>query len=412
MPHILVIGAGVAGLSAATALRCAGLGCTLVEASGRIGGRAHTTRLGADAFDHGAAWLHDAEHNPLTDMARASGETLTDSDAARTRRVLVDGRIATAAELAAQAEACRSFYATASAEPRDLPIAGVIDPLRGNPWIASIEAWETGQIAAADPRDLSVLDWKRNLLDGRNLTLPGGLGDFVARRLGPLAGIVHLNTPVRSLDWRGPIRAETPNGTISADGCIITTSTAALGRIRFTPALPVALDGLPMGLLTKVAFCATGAGRLGLPADASVTARIAEGTAMLSLLAWPGGADHVVAFIGGAPAWALAREGRDATVDFVRARLRDWFGAEADAALGEAIVTDWADNPWHGGAYAYARPGHADDRARLGTPFADGRMVIAGEATVTNGLAGTVAGAWNEGARAAASLAAALAPRA
>ena len=412
MPHVLVVGAGVAGLSAAAALRQAGLDCTLVEASHRIGGRAHTTSLGAHAFDHGASWLHDAEHNPLTDLARASGETLIDSDAARTRRVLVNGHPATEANLAARAEAFTAFYATAGAEPRDLAIASVIDPLRADPWIASIEAWEASQIAAADPRDLSVLDWKRNLLDGRNLTLPNGLGDFVARRLGPLAGTVHLNTPVISIDWRGPIRAETPHGTSTADGCVITTSTAALSRIRFAPSLPVSPEGLPMGLLTKIALRATGANRLGLPADQSVTARIAEGAAMLSLLAWPGGADHVVAFIGGPPAWALAHEGRTATVDYVRARLRDWFGAEADTALGEAIVTDWAENPWHGGAYAYARPGHADDRARLGTPFADGRMVIAGEATATDGLAGTVAGAFNEGARAAASLAAALAPRA
>jgi monoamine oxidase len=140
---------------------------------------------------------------------------------------------------------------------------------------------------------------------------------------------------------------------------------------------------------------------LGLAVEESVSARIAPGEAYMSLLAWPGGADHCVAFIGGPNAWKLAHQGQAATIAFVRDTLRAWFGAEADACFGEALVTDWAENPWHGGSYAYARPGHAGDRALLGAPLADGRLVIAGEATAGNGLAGTVAGAWNEGQRAA-----------
>ena len=86
---------------------------------------------------------------------------------------------------------------------------------------------------------------------------------------------------------------------------------------------------------------------------------------------------------------------------FVRERLRGWFGADADKELEAALVTTWADDPWQRGAYAYARPGHAGDRAALGVPFADGRVVIAGEATAGEGMAGTVGGAWNEGQRAA-----------
>jgi len=356
---VLVIGAGVAGLSAASALRQAGLDCIVVEASNRIGGRARTTRIGAHPFDHGASWLHDAERNPLTTIARAHGEALIDSDATRTRRMLVDGKPATEAELAARGTAWEQFDAVAMAETRDIALAVVIDGLRSNPWIASIEAWEACQIAAADPRDFSVLDWNVNQLGGRNLALPGGIGDFVVRRLGPVAGPVLLNTPVTRLDRRGPIRAETPDGIITAAACIVTVSTAALGRLRITPELPVGPEGLPMGLLTKIALRATGAGRLDLAADQSVNARIQRDMPMMSLFAWPNGADHSVVFIGGPPAWALAREGQAATVDFVRGRLRDWFGAEADAALGDATVTNWAEDPCYGGSYAYARPGHA-----------------------------------------------------
>ncbi len=396
---VLIIGAGVAGMSAASALRAARVEVLLVEASARVGGRVYTTQLGAFGFDHGASWLHDADRNPL--LAFADPAEVIDTDKLRRRHVLVDGRPATSADMAVREAAMALFDATASAPVTDAALARVIDPIRANLWIASVEAWEAAQIAAADPDDFSAFDWRLNALEGRNLAVRGGLGAFISRVLPPRAGPVRLATPVLSLDWRGPIMAETAQGRIRASAVIITCSTAALSHIRFTPELPVSAEGLPMGLLTKVALRAKGAGRLGLAPEESVSARIAPGERYMSFLAWPGGADHCVAFIGGPNAWALARQGESATIAFVRDKLRGWFGAEADACFGAALVTDWADNPWQHGSYAYARPGHSGDRARLGVPLADGRLVIAGEATATDGLAGTVAGAWNEGQRAA-----------
>lgn len=397
-PSVLIVGAGVAGLSAATALRAAGLDCVVVEASARIGGRAHTTLLGGNAFDLGASWLHAAERNPLVPLARDAGAVLH-GEPGRTRCVIVDGRWADAAEQAARARSWQLFDDVAAAETRDIALADAIAGLRRDPWTASVEAFEACNIAAADPRDLSVQDWRLNRLEGSNLTVAGGLGAFVARRLGPAAGQVRLATPVTAIDWRDrPVVAQTGAGTIRASACIVTVSMAALRTIRFTPALPVSTDGLPMGLLTKIGFRSLDKDRLGLAQDTSVTARIGRDEAMLSVLAWPGGADQLVCFIGGPHAWELARAGATATVDFARARLRDWLGPAA--GLGEAVVSGWADDPWQGGAYAYAKPGHWQDRARLGEPLAEGRLVIAGEATAADGLAGTVGGAWNEGQRA------------
>ncbi len=409
---ILIIGAGVAGLAAAAALREAGHDLRILEAAPRIGGRAHTTLIGAHAFDHGATWLHDADRNPLAALAARLGDPLIDADATRRRRVLVEGRPATEAELRHRMTTWDQVDALARAAADDIAYADAIAALRHDPWTATIEAWEACQIAAADPRDFGVHDWKLNALEGRNLALPQGIGAFVRERLGAMAGPVELATPVTALDWRGSITAETPRGRIRASACIITVSTAALGRIAFTPALPVATDGLPMGLLTKIAFRATGADRLDLAPDESVSQRVARDETPLSLMAWPRGSDHVSVFLGGPGAWALSREGPDATVDFVRTRLRAWFGPRADTALGAPVWTDWSRDPHHLGSYAYARPGHLQDRARLGAPLLDGRMVIAGEACRMDGLAGTVAGAYLDGERAAATVAAALPPRA
>jgi monoamine oxidase len=207
--------------------------------------------------------------------------------------------------------------------------------------------------------------------------------------------------------------AETPRGALKAGACIVTVSTGVLaaGGIAFDPPLPLgvqqAVHELPMGLLTKVALPATGADRLGLPASCSLHRQVAPGEPAMFFHAWPSGRDHVIGFAGGPTAWELARAGADATEAFARAQLRDLLGARADA-LGAAVVTTWGTDPAHLGAYAYARTGHADARAALAQPLADGRLIFAGEATCTDGLAGTVGGAYLAGQQAARIVAAAL----
>jgi protoporphyrinogen oxidase len=57
----VVVGAGAAGLAAATTLREAGRTFVVLEARDRIGGRAHTVRLSSGhAAERGAEYLHGA----------------------------------------------------------------------------------------------------------------------------------------------------------------------------------------------------------------------------------------------------------------------------------------------------------------------------------------------------------------
>lgn len=409
---VIVVGAGVAGLSAAARLRAAGLACEVLEALPRTGGRAwtdHPPALGGAALDHGASWLHAAERNPLADLARAHGDPLS-GGGEWVRRVRVDGRDATEAELTAYDAAWDSFSAAIAAhaarEP-DVSVAEAVAGLRGDPWLATVETFEATLIAAADPADFSARDCHLNELAGSNLGVPGGLGALIQRRLAPLAGPVRLSTPVSRIAWNDTgVTVTTPAGPLAARAAIVTVSTGVLasGAIAFDPKLPgpqrAAIAGLPMGLLSKVALYAATDERFGLAPGTSLHRRMARASdKAVFWLAWPQGAPYLLGFIGGSAAWDLSRAGKPATEAFARADLADLLGADAAARFGAAVVTDWGENTAFLGAYAYARPGHTEARGAMEAPV--GRLMFAGEAWRLDGLAGTVGGAFLSGERAA-----------
>ena len=410
---VVIIGAGLAGLAAAAECRDSGWGAVVLEASGRVGGRAWTdypTALGGVWFDMGAIWFHDAEHNPLVAIARAAGDTLLRMDEIRQERTFIGDRLATDTELAAFADAWPRFEAAADAivaAEGDVSLAEVTRRLQDDPWAPTIEAWEGPVICTVDAERFSARDWRRNALGGSNMVPNGGIGAFVQRRL--TRGLdIRLNTPATRVRWgrrKGQVTVETAVGSIIASACIITASTGVLasGTLLFDPVLPErvtnAVQALPMGLSIKVALRATGPDRLDLPSHCSVDRIIARsGEPLIPFQCWPFGRDYVQGWIGGSVAWDLARRGEAAVVDFALGYLRQAFGGRVDRlfAGGASLVTRWDSNPWVRGCYSYAVPGSALARDALAKPVSDGHLMFAGEACHVP-LASTVAGAWISG---------------
>jgi monoamine oxidase len=418
---VLVIGAGLAGLGAATALREHGLAAIVLEAADRIGGRAWTAnpeQLGGAWFDMGAVWLHAAEHNPLVPIAQAAGDTLLRSDELRRKRTFIGTREATPSEYADYDEAWARYEATADDLLRslpDAPLASVADHRPGDPWALTVEAFEGPVICVAEAEEFSLRDWRRNALEGSNLVPQGGIGAFVARRLG-IGLDIRLKTPATRVRWNGPggrVTVETTRGTVSARAAIVTVSTGVLaaGAIAFDPGLPAevqhCVNALPMGLAMKVALRATGPDRLDLPLHCSVDRQVTRrGDRLVPFQCWPYGRDYVQGWIGGAVAWDLARAGEAAAVDFTLTQLRTIFGGRVDKLFsgGAHLVTHWEADPYVRGAYSYVTVGDADARVRLGQQFGDGHLLFAGEAC-HDGFAGTVAGAWLSGQQAAGAVA-------
>ena len=99
---ILVIGAGVAGLSATQALSDNGQNVYLIDAAHRIGGRAYSERLpNSSWFDLGCSYLHEGEINPFTGIAVGLGFALGDGGRFEKSRLklTVNGVDASAEEL-------------------------------------------------------------------------------------------------------------------------------------------------------------------------------------------------------------------------------------------------------------------------------------------------------------------------
>ena len=386
---VAVIGAGVAGLAAAAELRRAGRSVALLEAGTRIGGRAWTESPaqfgGHTSFDHGASWLHDAHHNPLVKLARAFGEHV-EPDIGWDDRVYLfgEGRRAESLQDYQQAEERWQRVVQSALDGPDRSLAAAGEAVAGDRWTATIESWEGAIIAAADADLLSLRDWHANALEGENFVAPGGLGAMVARCLGAEAGPASLGARViRVAAQPGGVRLSLVDGqTVLAGAAIVTVSTGVLRAesIGFAPALPAeiltALNGLPMGLLTKIAVPAAGDDRLGLAPGTDVFRRVLRrGDPCLSTIFWPRQSNIAIGFIGGRAAWALCENPADAA---------DLFLAEIAATLGPAgctafdpartLMTAWGNDPAFRGAYAYAVPGAAGARATLNTPLWDGRL--------------------------------------
>ncbi|CAG9415466.1 flavin monoamine oxidase family protein [Providencia alcalifaciens] len=74
MPHIdadiIVIGAGVSGLSVANQLQSQHKKVLILEARNRLGGRIHTQEIDNQFYDLGASWIHGITNNPINAIAQ------------------------------------------------------------------------------------------------------------------------------------------------------------------------------------------------------------------------------------------------------------------------------------------------------------------------------------------------------
>ena len=392
MARTVVIGGGAAGIAAARTLHDAGHDVLLVEASDRLGGRAHSLALasllshqnvGADEaraladhhVDGGCGWLHSGDRNPWTGIAEASGFTVDRADA--NWRTQWRGLGFPPDEQAAAGSAYQDWNtrALAALDGPDRPLSDFIDADdRWRPKIDAISGYANGANLSA----VSLHDWAayENAATDDNWTVKQGYGTLVASHAAGLN--IRLSTPVTRIDHRGrELKLDTPAGTIAADHVVVCVPTTVLARsqLLFDPPLPdkhAAADALPLGLADKVVLHVD---RPEWPANAHLIGNpysACTASHRLSPFGWP----IVESFFGGDCAEAL--EDRDAAA-FAIDELVALLGSDFRQRLTPLAATRWRHEPYIGGSYSHARIGQAGQRAVLAEPV-DGRIHFAGEA--------------------------------
>ncbi|HEY4343463.1 MAG TPA: NAD(P)/FAD-dependent oxidoreductase [Parvibaculum sp.] len=410
---IAIVGAGAAGLAAARRVRDFGLSFAMLEAKGRIGGRAFTdTATFGTPWDRGAHWLHSAAVNPLTRVAEALGQPYLKRESFRNRNVHLGSHWASEAERNDYNEVMdAAFDAVDELGERglDVPVAQALD--KSNRWYRLIEHVHEA-ISAFPPEKISALDLHRYYDSGENWPLINGYGALVAAYGASVP--VSLETPVTEIDLTGQgVRLTTPKGTVKARAVIVTVSTNVLasGRIRFLPGLPAALrhalDGVPTGGANKIAFQFS-RNVFGMP-DTSYASFMDErdpSRHALSFQIRPFGKELAIAYLGGRFAEEMEKAGEAASIEMARSALTDMFGSSILDTLVKVATTAWCGDPHTLGAYASALPGHAAERAVLSEPV-DGKLYLTGEAVHPTWFS-TVQGAYLSGIEAANRVAASL----
>lgn len=382
-PAVVIVGAGAAGVGAGLELAARGIAFVILEAQGRVGGRAYTDKTSLDrAWDQGCHWMHCADVNPLVEWAdRLGAEYLKDRrddwfgvwrdggwlDKAGRQRVLDD----TWAPIMALAD-------TAS-RPADVPLSQAMD-LSGQQG-GLLRHW-LRLMSSGDPEAVSARGYADYEDTEANWPVVSGYGDLIERMAVDLP--VRLNTPVTAIEQgaRG-IRVATDGGIIEARACIVTASTNVLraGHIRFSPGpardLLELIEDVPCGWYEKVAIRVSG-DPFAVENHRGGSVQLADNHVVNFQISpyWPGLA---VAHIAGTPAGELAAEGPDALREHALEALAAGWGSAIRQQVEAVVATGWTDNPHVGGAYSYARAGRVGSRhAMIGADT--GTVAFAGEA--------------------------------
>ncbi len=252
---VVIIGGGAAGVAAASRLAAAALSVLVLEARDRSGGRAWTKHTGGFPLDLGCGWLHSADENEWSAIAKKLGFEIDPTPPPWARPACQIGFSAEDQE--DFGTAWNRFYARleeAAAQAVDRPAAEFLVPnCRWNGLLNAISSYING----VELDQLSVSDHSLYHDTGVNWRIIRGYGALIEAYF-PSGIAVELGSPVTLIDHSGKrLRIVTPLGQVSAKTAIITVppSILACESLRFHPPLYEKLDAadaLPLGLANKV----------------------------------------------------------------------------------------------------------------------------------------------------------------
>ena len=411
-PDVLIIGAGVAGLAAARDLVAAGAYVTLLEARDSIGGRIVTEQTATCPVELGAEFVHGRAPEVL-ELAAEAGIELVEVEGRFRRRS--NGRWLDAGEL--MGDVNQLFDGIPASGP-DLSFADYLKKARVEKLVKE-QAWAYVEgFHAADPRRVSVQWIRRSALaeeaiaGDRTFRVPQGYNAMVevlARDLKPPKCELHTSSPVVEISWSaGKVVARTSTGDFTAPRAIITLPLAVLkaGGVEFKPPLPdktEVMKNLEMGPVLRVVLLFREQFWEQWEDFRDMSFIFTDDPQFPTW--WssnPLPRPMLVGWAAGHYAKALAGR-RDAQIVEIAVQALERIMPQSERIrplLQAGFLHDWQADEYSRGAYSYACVGGMGSARVLAEPV-DGTLFFAGEATNSEGHAGTVHGAIATGRRAA-----------
>jgi monoamine oxidase len=291
---VIIIGAGLAGLTAALELDKAGWKTTVLEARHRVGGRVFTLRdgfRGGQVAEGGGEFIEDS-HQRLLDLVRDFGLTLdpVTGEGGWMRRLALDGHVGAPGDvedwgedLGPDLEELWSALANLGrhvpdpTQPGTAPEAARLDRHSAADWLHTLRvhprAMEAFKVRLRseyliEPHDFSLLELARwgafaysdPGRERRSYRIRGG-NDLLPQAMAAALPDVRLGASVIAIQGREDevnvvyqVRAALEN--ITADYAVLAVPLGPLKQIDIEPALPPAhqamLDELAYGAVTKV----------------------------------------------------------------------------------------------------------------------------------------------------------------
>ncbi|TDN92574.1 NAD(P)/FAD-dependent oxidoreductase [Microbacterium sp. BK668] len=422
----IVVGAGVAGLTAARLLTRYGQRVVVLEARDRVGGRIWTVRHEGHVTDMGASWIHGITDSPVAAAAEAFGMPTMEftvggyqPDSRPIAYFAPDGRRLADSATRAFVEDIRAVDATllgvvAESAPdasyRDVTEAALVaqgwDDERTQRVREYLEHRSEEQYGAWI-EDLAAHGLDDDSIEGDEVVFPDGYDRLPARLAEGLD--VRLKHEVDRLTWTAEgVAASTDYGVFTARAGVVTVPVGVLQSAEFVidPPLPEpvagALSRLRMNAFEKVV--------LRFPErfwDEGVYAFRQQGPEGRWWHSWYDltslhGEPTLLTFAAGPAAHQTRNWDEERIAGSVMAQLRRLYG-DGIPDPSHVLVSDWQDDPYSYGSYAYMTVGSTtSDHDALATPLG-GVLHLAGEATWTDDPA-TVPAALFSGHRAASNL--------